>query len=129
MKRKRKKRKKQWGWGKSGYYKGTWCDSSWELAYLMYHLDHDIKIRRNGRGFVYTYYGKKHKYYPDFVVNGEYVEIKGRMDRKSKAKIKQFKKLLIVIEAEGIKPYLEYATKTYGDDFTKLYSSTEKKKK
>lgn len=35
------------GRGKSGWYKGFWCDSSWELAFLIYHLEHEIPISRN----------------------------------------------------------------------------------
>ena len=115
-----KRRKKKWGWGHSGYYKRFWCDSSWELAFLLYHLDHNIPIRRNGRGFIYTYYCKKHKFYPDFIVNGEYIEIKGRMDRKSKAKIRQFPHDLKVVGPKEIQKYLRYAEKEYGEDFRRL---------
>ncbi|MEI7942893.1 MAG: hypothetical protein WCH76_06985 [Candidatus Riflemargulisbacteria bacterium] len=35
------------GRGKHGWYKGIWCDSSWELAWVMYHLDHGIPFERN----------------------------------------------------------------------------------
>jgi len=103
--------RKKWSWGKAGSYKGFWCDSSWELAYLVYHLDHGIEIKRNSKGFVYTYYGKKHRFYPDFIVNGEYVEIKGKLDRKSKAKIRQFPRPLTIIGKKEIEPFLKYAKK------------------
>jgi len=33
------------GRGKSGWYKGYWCDSSWELAYVIYNIDHDVHNR------------------------------------------------------------------------------------
>ena len=35
------------GRGKKGWYKGFFCDSSWELAYVIYCLDHNIDIKRN----------------------------------------------------------------------------------
>ena len=123
----KRRKKKQWGWGKSGKYKGIWCDSSWELAFLLYHLDKDLKIKRNGRGFSYTYYKKKHKYFPDFVVDGDYVEIKGRMDRKSASKIRQFPCALRIVGPAEIQKYLEYAIETYGKDFTNLYSKKRQK--
>lgn len=44
--------------GKHGWYKGYWCDSSYELAFLIYCLDHKIKIERNREGFEYVFEGK-----------------------------------------------------------------------
>ena len=35
------------GRGKKGWYKGYWCDSSWELALVIYNLEHNIKFERN----------------------------------------------------------------------------------
>ena len=35
------------GFGKSGWYRGIWCDSSWQLAFVIYHLDHNLNIVRN----------------------------------------------------------------------------------
>ena len=66
------------GYGKHGTYKGYWCDSTYELVYIIYCIDHNINIKRNtSDAFMYTYNGKIHRYYPDFIVNNEYVEIKG----------------------------------------------------
>ena len=113
------KTRKKWSWGYAGRYKGFWCDSSWELAFVAYHLDHGIEIKRNRKGFKYNFYKKKHKFYPDFIVDGKYVEIKGSIKRKSKAKFEQFPGELIVVGAKEIKPYLDYATKTYGKEFFK----------
>jgi hypothetical protein len=63
--------------GKHGYYKGIWCDSTYELAYLIYCLDHNIDIKRCTETFEYELNGKKHTYHPDFVVEGIITEIKG----------------------------------------------------
>jgi endogenous inhibitor of DNA gyrase (YacG/DUF329 family) len=65
------------GTGNSGKYKGFYCASTYELAYLIYCLDNSVTIKRNKEGFPYQWNGKTHLYYPDFIVNGEYVEIKG----------------------------------------------------
>lgn len=65
------------GRGKKGWYKGYFCDSTYELAYVIYCLDHNIPIERNREYFLYEYQGKQHRYYPDFIVDGVLVEIKG----------------------------------------------------
>lgn len=67
-------------YGKRGKYKGIHCDSTYELAFLIYCLDHDIEIIRNEKPFNYLLNGKHRRYYPDFYLpkNDLYVEIKGR---------------------------------------------------
>jgi len=110
------------GRGKSGWYKGIWCDSSWELAWVIYNLDHNIKFERNKKGFEYIFKGEKHKYYPDFKLSDDsYTEIKGWIDEKSKAKINQFKGTLNVLIKKDLKPILEYVEEKYGKDFIKKY--------
>lgn len=114
------------GRGKKGWYKGFWCDSSWELAWIIYNLDHKIEFKRNSIGFDYLYEGKTKKFYPDFIMNGSYYEIKGRknfdsLGEKDKQKIKQFKQKLIVLYQEEMKPYLEFVIGKYGKDFIRLY--------
>lgn len=59
---------KESGYGKHGWYKEYWCDSSWELAYVIYNLDHNIKFKRNYQGFTYIFNNKLHKFYPDFIL-------------------------------------------------------------
>lgn len=118
------------GRGKKGWYKGYWCDSSWELAWVIYQLDHKIKFERNWNGFEYRYNNKKHLYYPDFVIENDYYEIKGRkcyedLDNKNKEKINQFNGNLFVLYYKDVKPYLEYVISKYGNDFIKLYENGE----
>jgi hypothetical protein len=43
------------GRGKSGWYKEYWCDSTYELCWLIYQLDHSIKPIRNEKGYTYSY--------------------------------------------------------------------------
>lgn len=109
------------GRGKKGTYKGYYCDSSWELAYVIYNLDHNIKFERNEELFPYEFNGEQHKYKPDFIENGIYVEIKGYFNDQVKAKEAAFPYQLKYINKETIKPYLEYVEQTYGKDFIKLY--------
>ena len=116
------------GVGKKGYYEGYWCDSSWELAWVIYHLENNISFERNKIGFVYEYKNKKRKYFPDFIVQGVYYEIKGRknfdeLSKIDKEKINQFKEKLIVLYYEQIKPYLDYVISKYGDDYIRLYNN------
>ena len=118
------KRKRGWfkngGEAKRGWYKGYWCDSSWELAFVIYCLDHNIEIVRNTKNFPYPWRKGEQYYRPDFIVNGKYVEIKGYMDYRSKKKIANFPYPLIIIDRYEIGEYLEYAKKKYGEDFWRL---------
>lgn len=67
------------GRGKSGWYKGFFSNSTYELAFLIYHLDHGNDITRYVGYFSYYDPERKQnfKYYPDFLVNGRIIEIKG----------------------------------------------------
>ena len=63
---------------KKGYYKGMYCGSSYELAYVIYNLDHNIPFARCDRYYEYEYNGSKHLYFPDFeLADGTIIEIKG----------------------------------------------------
>lgn len=105
---------------KRGYYKGIWCDSSWELAYLLYCFDNNISVERNNKYFEYEFEGKIYKFYPDFIVDGNLVEIKGFYTPKNKVKLEKFPNVLF-IDRKLIQPYLKYAIEHYGKNFTNLY--------
>lgn len=107
---------------KRGYYRGIWCDSSWELAFLLYCLDNNIQIERNHKYFEYTFEGKTYKFYPDFIVDGEFVEIKGFYTPKNKAKREQYPDIKFIDKPE-INKFLDYAISEYGPDFINLYDS------
>lgn len=101
------------GNGKSGTYNGHIYQSSWELAWIVYHLDHGIEFIRPTEYFEYEFEGKIRKYYPDFYLinNNEYVEVKGFWSENTEAKINSVldKGLKItVIGGNDITPYLEY---------------------
>ena len=107
--------------GKSGWYKGYWCDSSYELAYLIYNLDNSILIERNKNGFEYTHNDEKHLFYPDFIIDGKYIEIKNYKSELTDSKISQFPYDIEIYYKEEMKPFIEYVKNKYGKDFIRLY--------
>lgn len=113
------------GKGKRGYYKGYYCQSSWELAYVVYQLDHNVNFIRNTKRFSYTLDGINRSYFPDFYLIDEdiYIEIKGYYDNKTKEKEIQFPKTetLIVLQKQEMTPILEYVINKYGKNFIDLY--------
>ena len=108
------------GRGKQGWYKGIHCDSSWELAYLVYHLDHNLYIERCKEKRYYVWNNKQHTYYPDFITNDGIIEIKGYSTDQWKSKEEQNPDV-IVLYKDDMKLYLDYVINTYGTDFIKLY--------
>lgn len=66
------------GTSKHGCYKGFYCDSTYELVYIIYNIDHDIKFERNTKYYWYATDDGIYRYYPDFILeDGTLVEIKG----------------------------------------------------
>jgi hypothetical protein len=110
------------GRGKSGYYNGIWCDSTWELAYLIWCLDNHIDIRRCKERLTYKFEGKEHWYIPDFIIdNTTIVEIKGYESRQWLAKRKAYPQIE-VIDDYKIEQYLTYVKDKYNvKDLTELY--------
>jgi hypothetical protein len=109
------------GRGKSGKYKGIWCNSTYELVWVIYNLDHGFMFERNLEPFTYLFKNKIHRYYPDFIQNNEYIEIKGFMRDCDYEKIKQFPHSLKVLFAHNLKMHFEYVYNTYGKDLVSLY--------
>lgn len=63
----------------NGYYdyNGIKFDSSWELLFWIYCIDHCLPIKRADITYKYIYNNKEHIYHPDFDVDGKIFEIKG----------------------------------------------------
>lgn len=111
-----------------GTYMGYYCDSTWELAYVIYCLEHNVQVKRCHRKYSYTYNGKCHTYHPDFeLVDGTLVEIKGY--EYDDTDITSYKvaavddRSIIVLREPDIKPIYNYVVKKYGKDFRYLYDS------
>lgn len=108
------------GRGKKGWYKGFFCDSSWELAYVIYCLEHNKEIKRNTEKRQYVWEGKIKNYIPDFIVEGSLTEIKGYKTEQWAAKLAANPDVTVLYEAELL-PILEYVKSKYGNDFIRLY--------
>jgi len=108
--------------GKSGWYKGYWSDSSYELAYIIYNLEHNIPFERNTKSFEYiNSKGEKRKYYPDFILPcGKYIEIKNFISEDVLLKATSISSIEILCKNE-MQPYLKYCKEKYGKDFISLY--------
>lgn len=107
---------------KSGWYKNFYCDSSWELAFVIYHLDNNLYIERNKSYLEYNYNGEIHKFYPDFITDEGLIEIKGYHSKQSEAKLKECKSVKFIFKND-MKKYLDYVIDTYGENFTELYEN------
>ena len=102
------------GKSKCGYYKGIYCGSTYELAFLVYCLDNNIKIERNLDYFIYEYENKKHKYYPDFKINGKYyIEIKGIHTEIVDVKLKCVKAQIKILFKKDLKVCFDHLVENY----------------
>lgn len=102
------------GRSKSGRYKGFFCNSTYELAYYIYCIDHNISIERNTKKYKYVYNGKEHYYIPDFRVNGRLTEIKGYCNEQVKAKLAAVNDEPIdIFYTEDLQPMMNYVDTTY----------------
>lgn len=101
------------GRSKTGYYKGIYCGSTYELIYTIYNLDHDIFFERNKKGFPYEYKGKTYNYYPDYYTKDGYVEIKGYWTELVDIKAAAVKEPIQILYKEHLKYAFDYVSKTY----------------
>lgn len=113
------------GRGKKGYYNGIWCDSTYELAYLIYCQDHQIPIKRYEGWFNYTDAdGVQRRYYPDFEVEGVIVEVKGYLTENDYLKKASVDRPFRLMTKKELAPVFEYVTTKTGlrpDQYSMLY--------
>lgn len=115
------------GRSKSGYYRGIYCGSTYELAWVIYQLDHNIPFTRFPG---YIEFNNK-KYYPDFLQNGSIIEIKGyeqqqSVDEKNVVAQKNGYNVF-VLRKEDLKREFEYVKSTYTSKFETLYDEYKPK--
>ena len=106
-------------------YDNQLFDSSWELAVYIWHKDYDIPIER--LPIILTYIDSNnviHKYFPDFRINDDIVEVKGNQYLNSDGTLKDTDKQkcidsnnVIVWSYNDIKQYLEYCEEKYQDRY------------
>lgn len=102
------------GRGKKGWYKGFFCSSTYELAFIIYCLDKGIQVKKCSYVYDYEYEGKKHKYYPDFIVNNTIIEIKGFYTDKVRVKTESVKdRPIVVLYKKDLIEVFEYIESTY----------------
>lgn len=114
------------GHARHGRYNGIWCDSSWELAFVITKLDEGCVVARNKRSWVYTdHKGNTRRYFPDFVVDGVLYEIKGPERVDDRLKIAAVDEPLVYIQGKiAIRPYMDHVKTRYGvaeSDLPSLY--------
>ena len=102
-----------------GNYKGIHCDSSWELAYLVWCLEHNIKIERCNEIRYYKVNKQTRKYFPDFIVNNQIIEIKGYLDKYSQLKSEQNPDIKVLLK-EDLNEMLNYVINKYGKKFWEI---------
>lgn len=61
------------GRSKSGYYKGIYCGSTYELVWVIFRLDHNLPVKR----FDGCLKDDNLTYFPDFINGNTIIEIKG----------------------------------------------------
>lgn len=115
------------GRAKTGYYKGIYCGSTYELVWVIYQLDHGIDFSRfNG----YLEYNGK-KYFPDFIQAGRIIEIKGYESQESvdlKNEVaKQNGYDVTVLRKSDLSDMFTWVSTKYGKDFKSLYDDYKPK--
>lgn len=127
-----KKNKKSGGYrrgagrGKKGWYKGFFCDSQYELGYIIYCLDHNIKIERNKKMYDYNYKGENHKYLPDFIIDNELIEIKGFYREVDDIKLASVTdKKIKILYTKDLKYVSDYLQEKYGLDIDHIFKMYE----
>lgn len=103
-----------------GNYKGIHYDSSWELAYLVWTIEHNIDIKRCDEIRTYiTEDNKIHRYFPDFIVNNEIIEIKGYFSKEAQLKAEQNPDIHI-LKYDDLKDIIQYVINKYGNKYWEI---------
>ena len=109
------------GRGKCGYYNGIWCQSTYELAYVIYNIDHGIKFQRNTERFKYIKDGEEKEYLPDFLENDSLIEVKGYYTPDVDLKANSVNKKIRVLYKNDLKYAFDYIKTKYGLPLLRLY--------
>lgn len=115
------------GRAKTGYYKGIYCGSTYELAWVIYQIDHNIPFTRFDGCLEF----EGRKYFPDFLQDGNIVEIKGYESQDSvemKNNIaRQNGYEVIVLRKEDLQKEFQWVKSNYSSDFKTLYDEYKPK--
>lgn len=107
------------GRAKTGYYKGIYCGSTYELAWVVYQIDHNIPFKRFDG--VLEYAGKK--YIPDFLQDGKIIELKGYESNESVLRKNEIARQcgydVVVLRKDDLVKEFEWVKKNY--QFKNIY--------
>lgn len=112
------------GRGHEGWYNNIFCDSSWELAFLVYYIEHNLYIERCKEKREYIWKEEKHTYIPDFITDKGIIEIKGYQTKQSEEKRKQNPDIINIFK-EDIQFYLDYVQNKYNKSLIELYDNSK----
>ena len=125
-------------------FDGQKFDSKPELAYYIWLKDNNIQFTyKPSLSFSYEHDGSNYRYFPDFIVEGQVVEIKGdhffkedgtmcnpwdhSLDALSEAKHQcMIKNNVVVVCSDEYQKYLDYVSLTYGKDYISSFKKTTK---
>jgi len=116
------------GHSKSGYYKGIYCQSTYELCWVIYALDNGIKFSR----FEGMLTDGVTKYVPDFLLDdgSTIIELKGYESEESVNKKSKLAESLgykiTVLRRDDLSTVFQYVKQKYGTD--KFYTLYETRK-
>jgi hypothetical protein len=117
------------GRAKTGYYKGIYCGSTYELVWVIYNIDHNVSFTR----FEGCLKNDELTYYPDFLLaDGKtIVEIKGyekqeSVDKKTALAV-SFGYTVIVLRKEQLEKEFTYVSEKYSSDYKTLYDGYQPK--
>jgi hypothetical protein len=115
--------------GKCGYYKGIYCASSWELAFLIYNTDLGKDIQRCNLTFDYIMNEQARIYFPDFLMEDKIYEVKGRelddVALKTQAVVDAGYQIELIRKKE-INPIIKFLKEKYKvKDLTELYDKKD----
>lgn len=121
-------------------YNDLYFDSSWEIAYYIWLTDNKISFEYHPSikktNLYYEWNGKRKSYYVDFIVEGQYVEIKNDLlyekllipNTKNNEKYKlMIKNNVIILKYKEILPILKYIDEKYGKNYLKQFITSNVK--
>lgn len=112
------------GWSKTGYYKGVYCGSTYELCWVIHAMDHGVQFKR----FEGVLKKDGVTYIPDFLLDDgiTIIELKGydvreNVNKKTKLAESLGYKVNVLREQE-LQPIFDYVKKHYGVSWQKSYT-------